>query len=81
MKQSHKLYTVKAYNSFGGGIGTYYAVATGVNKAKAAVKKSDKIIKRAVVIEEHQVILPEEHIVCTDKAFELWLAQLPKESK
>lgn len=24
---------------------------------------------------------PVQHVVCTDKAFELWLAQLPKESK
>ena len=57
MKQSYKLYTVKAYNSFGGGIGTYYVVATGVNKAKAALKEADKIIKRVVAVEEHQVII------------------------
>jgi microcompartment protein CcmK/EutM len=59
MNKSHKLYEIKAYNSFGGGIGTYYVVSTGVNKAKAAVKEADKIIKRAVVVDEHQVIVAE----------------------
>lgn len=57
MNKSQKLYAIKAYNSYGGGIGTYYVVATGVNRAKAAVKESDKIIKRVVALEEHQVIV------------------------
>jgi microcompartment protein CcmK/EutM len=52
-----KLYIIKAWNSSGGGIGTYYVVASGVNAAKKAVKESEPIAKRVQCIEERQVII------------------------
>ena len=52
-----KLYIIKTYNNFGGCIGTYHVVASGVNKAKAALRESDPIIKKVEVIEERKVII------------------------
>lgn len=52
-----KLYIIKAWNSSGGGIGTYHVVASGVNAAKRAVKESEPIAKRVQCIEECQVII------------------------
>jgi hypothetical protein len=52
-----KLYIIKAFNSFGGGIGEYHVVASGVNKAKAALRAADKIIHRVEVIAERRVII------------------------
>ena len=52
-----KLYIIRAWNKSGGGIGTYHVVASGVNKAKAAVRVNNKIIDRVQVIEERVVII------------------------
>ena len=52
-----KLYIIRAWNDVGGGIGTYHVVAPGINKAKAALRESDPIIKKVEVIEERKVII------------------------
>jgi len=43
------LYIIRAWNSFGGGIGTYHVLAKGVNAAKRKVREFDKVIKRVAV--------------------------------
>ena len=40
---------MRAWNSFGGGIGTYHVLAKGVNAAKKKLRESDKVIKRVAV--------------------------------
>ena len=52
-----KLYIIRAWNKSGGGIGTYHVVATGVNKAKAAVRAADKAIHRVEATDERMVII------------------------
>jgi hypothetical protein len=52
-----KLYIIKAWNSFGGGIGTYHVIASGVNAAKRAVKEADHIVKRCECIEVHPILM------------------------
>lgn len=52
-----KLYIIKAFNSTGGGIGTYHVIASGVNAAKRAVKEQEPIAKRVVCTEEIKVII------------------------
>jgi hypothetical protein len=55
-----KLYVIRAFNSSGGGIGEYHVVASGVNKAKAALRAFDKIIHRVEVIAERVVIIADK---------------------
>jgi hypothetical protein len=43
------LYIIRAWNSFGGGIGTYHVLAKGVNAAKKKVRESEKVVKRVAV--------------------------------
>lgn len=52
-----KLYLIKAYNSSGGGIGSYHVVASGVMAAKKAVKEFDDVATRVKCIEKLQVII------------------------
>jgi len=52
-----KLYLIKAYNSSGGGIGSYHVVASGITAAKKAVKEFDDVATRVKCIEELQVII------------------------
>ena len=54
-----KLYIIRAFNSSGGGIGEYHVVASGVNKAKAALRASDKVVHRMEVIAQRAVIITE----------------------
>jgi hypothetical protein len=43
------LYIIRAWNSFGGGIGTYHVLAKGVNVAKKKVRESETAAKRLEV--------------------------------
>ena len=52
-----KLYIIRVWNKSGGGIGTYHVVATGVNKAKAAVRAADKAIHKVEAVDERMVII------------------------
>ena len=55
-----KLYIIRAWNKSGGGIGEYHVVATGINKAKAALRASNKVVDRVEAIAEREVIIAPE---------------------
>ncbi len=54
-----KLYTIRAWNKNGGNIGEYYVVASGINKAKAALRAAEFIVDRVEVLSERSVIIVE----------------------
>lgn len=39
------LYIIRAWNSFGAGIGTYHVLAKGVNAAKKKIRESETAVK------------------------------------
>lgn len=55
-----KLYIIRAWNSSGGNIGEYHVVASGINKAKAAVRAYDKVIYQVEVVSERKVIIADK---------------------
>ena len=46
-----KLYIIKAFNNVGGCIGTYYVTATGVNRAKMAIRESEPWCSKLEVVD------------------------------
>jgi hypothetical protein len=46
-----KLYIIKAFNKSGGCAGTYYVTATGVNRAKLALRESEPWCSRLEVVD------------------------------
>lgn len=65
-----KLYIINAWNKNGGNIGQYHVVASGINKAKAALRASEPSVDRVEMVSERSVIIAPEPAESTGAGFQ-----------